>query len=94
MTDPTKTDKTLAGISFALKIDAALLVTVIFFAGVGWMQLQSVRADIAAVQSQIRSMESIQPANAERLARIEQGVIDMQDAVREIKSDIRDRRKP
>lgn len=68
------TDQQNKGIRISLFIDTALLLAIIFQAGVGWSKITSLADEVASMRQQMATERAIQPSVNERLARIEESL--------------------
>lgn len=84
------TDTPTKGIKISLFIDTALLLAIIFQAGVGWSKITSLADEVASMRQQLTAERSVQPSVNERLARIEESLKYVRQDVAYLRDEVND----
>lgn len=87
------TDQQNKGIRISLFIDTALLLAIIFQAGVGWSKITSLADEVASMRQQMETERAIQPSVNERLARIEESLKYVRQDVAYLRDEVNDKAK-
>lgn len=87
------TDQQNKGIRISLFIDTALLLAIIFQAGVGWSKITSLADEVASMRQQLATERAIQPSVNERLARIEESLKYVRQDVAYLRDEVNDKAK-
>lgn len=87
------TDQQNKGIRISLFIDTALLLAIIFQAGVGWSKITSLADEVASMRQQMATERAIQPSVNERLARIEESLKYVRQDVAYLRDEVNDKAK-
>lgn len=87
------TDQQNKGIRISLFIDTALLLAIIFQAGVGWSKITSLADEVASMRQQLTAERAVQPSVNERLARIEESLKYVRQDVAYLRDEVNDKAK-
>lgn len=87
------TDQQNKGIRISLFIDTALLLAIIFQAGVGWSKITSLADEVASMRQQLAAERAVQPSVNERLARIEESLKYVRQDVAYLRDEVNDKAK-
>ena len=79
------------GIRISLFIDTALLLAIIFQAGVGWSKITSLADEVASMRQQLTAERAVQPSVNERLARIEESLKYVRQDVAYLRDEVNDK---
>ena len=79
------------GIRISLFIDTALLLAIIFQAGVGWSKITALADEVMSMRQQMATERAIQPSVNERLARIEEALKDVRQDVAYLRDEVNDK---
>lgn len=85
------TDQQSKDIRISLFIDTALLLAIIFQAGVGWSKITSLADEMASMRQQLATERAIQPSVNERLARIEESLKYVRQDVAYLRDEVNDK---
>ncbi|MDL1881830.1 hypothetical protein FBQ88_12420 [Gammaproteobacteria bacterium PRO2] len=85
------TDQQNKGIRISLFIDTALLLAIIFQAGVGWSKITSLADEVASMRQQLTAERAVQPSVNERLARIEESLKYVRQDVAYLRDEVNDK---
>lgn len=79
------------GIRISLFIDTALLLAIIFQAGVGWSKITALADEVMSMRQQMATERAIQPSVNERLARIEESLKYVRQDVAYLRDEVNDK---
>lgn len=84
-------DQQSKGVRISLFIDTALLLTIIFQAGVGWSKITALADEVMSMRQQMATERAIQPSVSERLARIEESLKYVRQDVAYLRDEVNDK---